>query len=201
MLYHLYIISSIYLEFLWVCGIRWDSNLIFFYQINEFLDSVGWNFNFFSIDLEGLFSCYLKKKKKDVLAKFLPGKFSAVNLSATCTWVIERERVKTSRTGKKANAPVWRATWFLEACRFQKWKLYNHVTVLLLFFPKSLLLSHLLMEEELANQTWEVICKPSGIISKQPSQIHFLSHMANFTDREYFRGKYSLLYKVALICA
>ena len=64
MLYHLYIISSTHLEFLWVYGIRWDSNLIFFLQINEFLDSVGWNFNVFSIDLEGLFSCALKKKKK-----------------------------------------------------------------------------------------------------------------------------------------
>lgn len=69
------------------------------------------------------------------------------------------------------------------------------------FLSQFPLLSHLLMWEELANQTWEVICKPSGIINKQPSQIPFLSHMADFIDREYFRGKYSLLYKVALICA
>ena len=91
MLYHLYIISSTHLEFLWVYGIRWDSNLIFFLQINEFLDSVGWNFNVFSIDLEGLFSCAFKKKKKDILAKFILGRFS-VDLSANPTWIMGRER-------------------------------------------------------------------------------------------------------------
>lgn len=50
------------------------------------------NFNFFSIDLEGLFSCAFFFFEKDILAKFLLGKFSVVDPSANPMWVMERER-------------------------------------------------------------------------------------------------------------
>lgn len=51
------------------------------------------NFNFFSIDLEGLFSCVsFFFFEKDILAKFLLGEFSVVDLSANPMWIMERER-------------------------------------------------------------------------------------------------------------